>query len=294
MSGVQDQFSDKQHLGKALVTACDAGYLIGAETLLKTVRKHHPEVKRYCIVPPADVGLAEQRLTGAGLAEVLPLPRRIRGVPDRLQIAVAKLFTPMVREEVAAWIDCDAVMCRPAPEIWQVPEGRVNAVQDTAYEILNMVEPALRDSFSREFPDAIHRRGLNGGFFALRPAEWKNLPEQYELALERGRYEPYPTIFDQPLLSALMLDKVDFLPFAFNAHHLYDYRIPRDARVVHFTNNPKPWMANYPKHEPAYYYWIKYGLEETRSLRLLSAKARIVLRTPQRLLSRSLRNWRHV
>jgi lipopolysaccharide biosynthesis glycosyltransferase len=274
---------------KALVTACNASYLVGAETLLRSVKKFHPDVKRYCIVPSSDLAIAQARLTSANLAEAVSMPRHLRGVPDRFQIAIARAFTPMFPEDVAAWIDCDAVMCRPSPELWRVPDGKVNAVCDTAYEIVNMVDPRLRVSFEKLFPEALHQRGLNTGFFSLHTAEWKDLPEKCERALVEGQFAFYPSIFDQPLLGALMLSKMNWLPFAFNAHHIFDYHIPRDVRVVHFTSNPKPWMPGYPKHEPGYYYWVRYGLEETRISRLMAVRWRILVRTPRRIVSRFLR-----
>ncbi len=38
---------------KALVTGCDPNYLDGAEALLRSVARLHPEVDRYCLAPPA-------------------------------------------------------------------------------------------------------------------------------------------------------------------------------------------------------------------------------------------------
>ena len=87
-----------------------------------------------------------------------------------------------------------------------------------------------------------------------------------------------------------MQPRVRYLPRAFNAHHVFDYPIPFRVRLVHFTNVPKPWQPGYPKHEPAYYYWLRYGEVETRFKPLAKAKLRIWLRTPRRLLSRFLRN----
>ena len=43
-------------------------------------------------------------------------------------------------------------VCRAAPEIWQVNPGEVVAVQDTAYKILFMVEPELRELYAKQFP----------------------------------------------------------------------------------------------------------------------------------------------
>lgn len=272
----------------AAVTGCDANFVQGAATLLRDVKRFHPEVARYCITPAKDAFIVQGQL--GDLAKVFPAPRFIRVIPDAMQPALLKLFTPLVDADIAVWIDCDMILCRPAPELWQVSPGEVVAVQDTAYKIMFMVEPDLREQFTKQFPAIVEGRGFNGGLFALRCDEWKDLPERYENAFDAGGYSHHPKIWDQPFLNGLMQPKVRYLPRAFNAHHVFDYPIPGDVRLVHFTNVPKPWQASYPKHEPAYYYWLKYGLLENRPLPLLKAKARIWLRTPRRLVSRFLKN----
>ncbi|CAN5403139.1 hypothetical protein BH11PLA2_BH11PLA2_27780 [soil metagenome] len=272
----------------AAVTGCDANFVLGAATLLRDVKKYHPAVKRYCITPAKDAVAVQAKL--GDLAEVMPAPRAIRVIPEAMQPALLKLFTPLVDADIAVWIDCDMILCRPAPELWQVNPGEVVAVQDTAYKILYMVEPALREQYTKQFPAIVEGRGFNGGLFALRCDEWKDLPERYENMFEAGGYAVHPKIWDQPFLNGLMQPRVRYLPRAFNAHHVFDYSIPRDVRLVHFTNVPKPWQSGYPKHEPAYYYWLRYGLEEKRFLPLLKAKLRIGMRTPRRLLSRMLKN----
>lgn len=272
----------------ALVTACNVNFVTGAKALLNSVKKLHPDVARVCLVLEEEKKRLADEL--AGLAEVVALPRQIRGIPDRLQIAVAKLFTPIVDADVAVWLDCDCVICRPAPEIWDVPAGRVIAVQDTAYRILQMVPLDLQDTYNRQFPGLGEKRGFNGGFFSLRPNEWRDLPERYEKILSTGGYPYYPTIFDQPLLNGIFQPNVNMLPFKFNAHHGFDYSIPRDVRIVHFTNVPKPWMPEYPKHQPQYYYWVRYGERETGIFRLCMIKLKILLRTPRRILMRWLKS----
>jgi Glycosyl transferase family 8 len=269
---------------KAAVTGCDAKFVLGAATLLRDVKKFHPDVRRVCITPAADAAAVQAQL--GGLATVMPAPRDIRVVPANMQPALLKLFTPLVEADVAVWIDCDMILCRPAPELWDVQPGEVVAVQDTAYKILHMVEPELREQYTRQFPAIVEGRGFNGGLFALRCDEWKDLPERYEAAFDAGGYAVHPKIWDQPFLNGLFQPNVRYLPRAFNAHHVFDYSIPRDVRLVHFTNVPKPWQLGYPQHEPAYWYWLRYGLQETRFVPLAMAKLRIWRRTPRRLLSR--------
>jgi lipopolysaccharide biosynthesis glycosyltransferase len=273
---------------KAAVTGCDANFVLGAATLLRDVKRFHPDVARYCITPAKDAAIVQEKL--GDLAQVFPAPRHIRDIPDAMQPALLKLFTPLVDADVAVWIDCDIIMCRPAPELWDAKPGEVVAVTDTAYRILDMVPPDLQELYKKQFPNIYDGRGFNGGLFALRCVEWKDLPERYENMHEAGGYPYHPKIWDQPFLNGLMQPKVRYLPHAFNAHHVFDYAIPGDVRLVHFTNIPKPWQAEYPKHEPAYYYWVKYGLLENRFWPLFKTKLRIWLRTPRRVLSRFLRN----
>ncbi len=275
-------------MSNAAVTGCDANFVLGAATLLRDVKKFHPEVKRYCITPASDAEIVQAKL--GDLAEVFPAPRDITVIPKAMQPALLKLFTPLVDADIAVWIDCDMILCRPAPELWDVKPGEVVAVQDTAYKILYMVEPELRELFTKQFPDIVESRGFNGGLFALRCDEWKDLPERYEMAFQAGGYAHHPKIWDQPFLNGLMQPRVRYLPRAFNAHHVFDYSIPSDVRLVHFTNVPKPWQPGYPRHEPAYYYWLRYGLGEERSWPLVRAKLRIWARTPRRRLSRWLKN----
>ncbi len=274
---------------KALVTGCDLNYLDGAEALLRSAARLHPEVDRYCFVPAGDLAASEARL--GGLARVSTVPRDVVGVPGRAQVAVARLFTPTVEADVAAWIDSDAILCRASPELWEVEPGTITAVQDLATCILDMVPADLRADFARRHPEAATRKGLNSGLFALRPEDWKHLPELFERELAEGHYPRYPRIMDQPILSVLWATTVRLLPYAFNAHYLFETKIPRDVRVVHYTGSTKPWMDGFAKHEPSYYHWLRHGLGESRRIPLLRSRLRIAMKAPRRSLGRALRRW---
>jgi hypothetical protein len=98
----------------ALLTAWHGAHVDGTAVLLRSVRRWHPDVKRYCFVPSSDLAAARQRLDG--LAEVLPPPRKIRGVPERYEATVSRLFAVTLPEDAVVYLDPDTLMCRPAQE----------------------------------------------------------------------------------------------------------------------------------------------------------------------------------
>jgi len=168
----------------------------------------------------------------------------------------------------------------------------VNAVRDTSIMVANNLAGPNRDLFVRQFPDVASHKGANMGVFGLRPSDWKDLPQRFSRALVDGGFG-YDYIIDQPLLNALIAPHFHWLPFEFNAHCLFDNRISRDVRLVHFTGGgAKPWQAGFPKHEPAYWYWLKYGEQEQSAARLMISALGILLHTPKRLLGRKIREWK--
>jgi lipopolysaccharide biosynthesis glycosyltransferase len=274
---------------KALVTACNLNHAVGAEALLRGIAKFHPDVHRYCYAPTEEVALLHQRL--GNLAKVLPPPREIQGSPKKYQIALARLFAVTLPADVVVYMDSDVIICRPAPELWEVAPDTVNAIQDQGTKILDNVPPQYRDEFSQVFTEASLRKGFNSGVLGLRPHDWRDLPAQYEQLLAKLGYKDNPPMTDQPLLNVLLLDHVRWLSAIFNFHSLFENRIPRNVRIVHFAASQpiKPWMAIYPKHEMPYYYWVKYGLGERRLSCLLPLLARIVIMAPKRLMGRVYR-----
>ncbi len=276
---------------RALLTAANRAFFPGAKAMLAGACRHHPEIPRWCLVPAEE--LAEARTLFGHLAQIEAAPRALAGIPDTMQICVAKLFAPSLPAEVVAYIDADAVLCRPAPELWEVPKGQWNAIEDKSQNVLATVPRSMREEFSAQFPDLLTKKAFNGGVWALRPADWHDLPERYERALAAGGYRTYHPVFDQPMLNALIQPHVRWLPFAFNVNNLFDHAIPRDARIVHYTGGQaKPWDPRYPRHEPQYYHWLRHGLNETRPAKLLAARLRILAFTPKRVLSNALRQRR--
>lgn len=251
--------------------------------MLESARRCHPDVFRYCLVPEAECAALRKRL--GAFADIRPIPASITGIPVDRMVSVARVFMVGIPADVVAYVDSDAIFCRPAPEIWEVPRGMVNAVQDAATVVACNLAGAAREAFIRQFPDAASRKGANSGMLALAPVEWATLPRQFEEAMLAGGYT-YSPIIDQPLLNGIISPRFRWLPFEFNAHCLFDNPVPRGARIVHFTGSVKPWMPAYPRHEPAYWYWLKYGTPRASRARLLGAALWILACSPKRWIGR--------
>ena len=285
---------------RAIVTGCNIAFLPGAIGLLESVRTFHPDVARYCLVPPDEAEQARKVL--ADLAEVSVAPRPIRGVPDKpiLHLLAGRTFIPTFPAEVVAWVDCDVVFCRPAPELWDVPSGKVNAVQDSVYNLGMMVPNDVWEHYVTIFPNMTRDQiGFNAGIYALRSSEWLNLHELYEAAIAPGRLPYYPPGFDQPLLNGLFHGRINWLPRAFNCHASYELGFPPGVRIIHYTANPKPWMPGYGAHNPGYYEWALHG-EKASAQRAFLLRGYRVLATPRRYGYRALRKvltkigvWKH-
>ncbi len=146
-----------------------------------------------------------------------------------------KVFAVTLPFETVAYVDADAIFCAPAPELWEVEAGKWNVVQDRAAALARTIPTIMAAEFARQFPGVGEKKGFNSGVFALRPADWRDLPEEYERVFAAGGYRAYHPMFDQALLNAMIQPRVRWLPFAFNVHNLFDYDIPRDARVIHYA-----------------------------------------------------------
>ena len=246
---------------RLLATACNLAYIDGARGMLRSHRAFNPGVPAYCYAPADEVAELQARL--GELATVLPLGRVLRGVPDTLllRLMTARAFISELPGDVTAWVDSDAIFCAPAPELWEVPAGRVNVIRDPGYTLGEMVpSDAAGRFFTPDFPFGPGHDAFNGGVFAFRNAEWPDFPAQFEAALAEIGYPFYPVYFDQPTLNRMFLARANWLPFAFNATAVNEVGVPRDVRVLHYTNfAAKPWSPKFPRHEPAYYYWVRHG-----------------------------------
>lgn len=272
---------------KAFLTACNLNHAVGAEAILRGIARFHPDTRRYCIAPREEVVSVQERL--GTLAEVLPPPREIKGVPQQAQMVVARLFAFTLPEDTVVYMDSDTIMCRPSPELWEVPSGKINAISDQGTKVTDNLPPQYREEFARRFPECARQKGFNSGVLGLNPCNWANFAERFEDAMTKVEWPKT----EQPLLNALLLPHVNWLPRRYNFHSLFENRIPRNVHVVHYAcaNRIRPWTPNYPKHELAYYYWVRYGLHDERISTLAPLQLRMACAVPKKLIGKLYRRF---
>jgi len=276
---------------RALLTGCNRGFFPGAVALLASALRHHPDVPRFCMVPPEDEAMARSQM--GHLAKIITPPRLVQGVSAAMQPCVYRLFAVTLPFDRVAYVDSDAIMCRPAPELWETEPGKWNVIQDTSQKILHVIPAAFREAFSRQFPGVGEKKGFNSGVLGLAPSEWLDLPERFERVLLDGEYPAYHPVFDQALLNGMLQGQLRWLPFGFNVHNLFDNRIPKDARIIHFTGGVcKPWDSRYSRQEPQYLYWLRHGLGERGFLKLFKSRLLVTLAFPKRWIGRKIRHRR--
>ena len=271
---------------RALVTSCNKLFAPGAEALLRSAARFHPDIARYCYVPQDELDELRERL--GSLAHVEACPEVIQGIPKENMTNVGRLFVTVPDVDVAAYIDADALICAPCERLWEVAPGRVNAVADSAICVANNLSDANRQFFVERYPQVALHKGVNAGVFALRKKDWPDLAASFERMMIEGGYR-YDTILDQPILNVVFAGRIDLLPFEYNAHGLWDNSMPRGVKIVHYTGRCKPWMKGFPRHEPAYWCWLKYGQSGVGAGYLACMKLWVIANWPRRVVSRCLR-----
>ena len=271
---------------RALVTSCNSAFAPGAEALLRSAARFMPDVARYCYVPQDELDGLRERL--GHLARVEACPEVIHGIPKENMANVGRLFVTVPDVDVAAYIDADALICAPCERLWEVAPGRVNAVSDSAICVANNLSDANRGYFVDKYPQVALHKGINAGVFALRKKDWPDLSSLFAQMMVSGGYR-YDTILDQPILNVLFAQRIDLLPFEYNAHGLWDNHIPKGVKIIHYTGRCKPWMKDFPRHEPAYWYWLKYGGSDVCVWYLVCMKLWIMANCPRRTISFYLR-----
>jgi len=249
-----------QNGSRALYTCSDENYVIGTRALLRSAARAYPEVALYCFVPADQIGILQQKL--GDVCSVLPAPRKLKNVPEKRQMMAGRVFGVTLPEDIVVYMDSDIVICRPGEELWNVDDKDVRAVMDPGKEMFYNLpggEPYW-SQFKARFPERVGFHGINSGVFAFRPKYWTDLPEQFEAAIEGFEWKEFRHFADQPFFGALFLPHVKPLPFLYNAHFSFEIPVPRGIYNMHYTGI-KPWSPAFPKHERAWWYWLKYGQE---------------------------------
>ena len=279
----------------ACVTGCDLQFLVGTRAMLTTARHFHPEVTRYCFTHLDQVQEIQAAL--GGLANVLAIPRSLTGVPTEWMPSYSRLFIPeIIREDVVAWVDSDAIFVGRADHLWDVVPDTVNVTADLYNHISGMVRAEGWSRYVAAFPQFNPEdRGFNAGVYALRPTDWPNLAQDFEIALANLSFDPVPFYADQLVLNGIFRAEARYMSNQYNAHAFLEPSIglPHDVRIIHYASSPKPWQTSYPKMTWPFYYWEKCATQRnSRHLALIQLK--IFLSYPFQWWSRLVRKVRHL
>ncbi len=272
---------------RAAITGCTADFTTGAVALLRTLRKHHPDIARICFSPLEQVSDVQAVL--GELAEVRAIPRRLANSPDDPKVLVSwsRVFIPTVAADAVAWFDSDVILCGPSSEWWDVPAGKVNVVADRAYRIRHMVPHGMEAWYFDRFKLDAETRGFNAGIFALRPQDHQDLAERFEGVLAEQDATRQPFAFDQGILNGLLHAKAHLLPLEFNAHCLAECGVPKDVRAIHYTGSPKPWNDGYDRASEGYYHWLLNTDADASELQ--ATRRRMLLARPRRFAGKVVR-----
>lgn len=271
---------------RALVTSCNLAFVAGAEALLRSAARFHPDIERYCFVPQEELIELQNRL--GSMAHVRAYPDIVKGIPKGNMANVGRLFVTVPDVDVAVYIDADAHLCAPCDRLWEVEPGRVNVVADSSTCVADNMANANRQTFIRKHPEIALVKGFNAGIIGLRKQDWPDLTASFERIVLEGGYS-YDYVLDQPILNVVFAHHVNFLPFEYNAHGLWDNRIPKHVKVIHYTGRCKPWKKEFPRHEPTYWYWLKYGQVGVPEYTLVWVRLWALVNWPKRVIGRYLR-----
>ena len=142
---------------------------------------------------PADQ-VEEARGRFGQLAEILSPPRALAGVPPKYQPSVYRLFAMTLPYDTVAYVDSDAIFCAPAPELWETEAGKWNVTQDGG--AIGGEHGAGSDAGGvlAAIPgDCGEESVFNSGVFALRPAEWRDLPGEFRRTLAANWLSDVPS-----------------------------------------------------------------------------------------------------
>jgi len=215
--------------------------------LLRSLKRTNPDIP----IIVFDGGLSRTQIKKASrFAKVLPKRPfsdiKIRGKFDYIT------STTLLKFEVAGlpfdsvlYLDADTVVLGDLSGAFLIPEGHVGGVPEVN-TVRNMFRLQHRDMLEKTIDINWAGRGINMGFFVIRPDEWKDLRERANKLIERFGREIFSKTADQQLLSIIFNGKIHILPQKYNFSPFYDNMDDCDPLVIHYLGRCKPWHFEYP------------------------------------------------
>ncbi len=240
-------------------------------------------------------------------------PSSLSGLPLWGRMPVATYYKLLIPELLpssvskAVWLDCDVVVAADLGRLWDTELGSRHALaaQDTAVPLVssrNGVASHRQLGIARESPY------FNAGVMVVNLALWRR-DEVARQALDYLHRERESVVYwDQEGLNAVLAGRWGVLDPRWN-HHAGSgselRKVPSDWRqawIVHFTGNLKPWL--YPGRDPSHSLYFRYldstawaGYRPRRNLKGLLVSLyevsglRRVLRPTEEWGMRLLRAW---
>lgn len=231
-----------------IATASDAEYFPALMGLLRSlVRTNHylPRVVFDGGLTPAQVRKV------SGLADVV---RRepFTSITARGKFAYITDTTFLKFEAVTLdadkvlFLDADMVVLEDLEELFSFPRGTVGVVPEVNI-VKNMFRLKHRETLTENIDIDWEKSGFNGGIFALRPAEWKDIKERALSLIDRFGAEVFSKSKDQQLLNIIFAGKTHYFPRRYNFSPFYDEGAIEKPAIIHYLAGLKPWHDGYPR-----------------------------------------------
>jgi lipopolysaccharide biosynthesis glycosyltransferase len=232
--------------GRCIVTSSDAKYFPALMALLRSLKATNPGIP----VTVFDGGLTSRQARKASrLARVVRKQPfvELEGKGKFSYIGSATLLkfeAAQLDHEKVLYLDADMVVLEDLEELFSFPCGSVGVVPEVN-AVKNMFRPRHRQTLAENINIDWNAPGFNAGLFALRPAEWRDLPERALALIESFGPEVFSKTKDQQLLNIIFAGKTFTFPGRYNFSPFYD-KAEEAPAIVHYLTALKPWHRDYP------------------------------------------------
>jgi len=232
---------------RCISTSADARYFPALIALLRSLRRTNAHLP----VIVFDGGLTRGQVRKAkAFAQVLPREPlvAIEGKGKFSYIGnttLLKLEAAGLAFEEVLYLDADMIVLENLDPLFDLPPGSVGAVPEVN-AVKNMFRLKYREELMRKIDIDWERPGFNAGLFALRPEEWRDLPEKVNSLVSMFGMEVFSKSKDQQLLNIIFSGRIHAFPGRYNFSPFYDDISACKPAVIHYLSECKPWHPAYP------------------------------------------------
>ncbi len=233
---------------RCVVTASDADYFPALIALLRSLRRTNPHLD----VVVFDGGLTKRQSARVrAFADVIPKKPSVelegRGKFSYIgNTTLLKLEVTDLDYDKVLYLDADTVVLDAIDELFSFPKGTVGVVNERT-ALKNIFRVQHREMLKEVIDADWERPAFNAGLFALRPAEWRYLPDMARELIEKFGADVFSKTKDQQLLNLIFRAKTCSFPGRYNFSPFYDDAGECAPAVIHYLTQCKPWHSGYPR-----------------------------------------------